>query len=500
MNAGDLMKIEITPLFNGSGTYAVSAPGVGRKPIFGLLMRVLWTAALLLPAFGAQGGAVFTSLYSLDLLPDGANSYAPLVQGRDGNFYGTAYNGGTNGGNGTVFKISTNGAYTSLYSFTGSSDGANPAGGLVEGSDDNFYGMTANGGTNGDGGVFKLSTNGVLIPLYSFGAVQDVDSNAIDGANPVGGLAQGSDGNFYGATQNGGTLGQGTLFKISTNGELNSLYTFGYAYHDGANPAAGLVLGSDGNFYGTTPYGGGNGGDGTVFIMSTSGAVTTLHTFTDADDGANPYGGLVQGTDGEFYGTTYSGGGTNYAGNVFKISTNGVVTGLYSFTGGADGFHPYAGLVQGSDGNFYGTTQNGGTSDGYSGYGTVFSISTNGALTTLYTFTGGSDGAGPTAGLVQGSDGRIYGTSPEGGYGGAGTVFRLTIVPEFLAVNPANRTLSLTWSTEAGGRYQLQYNPELRSGNWTNLGSPFTATGATRSTTDSLTSGPQRFYRVVLLP
>jgi uncharacterized repeat protein (TIGR03803 family) len=169
---------------------------------------------------------------------------------------------------------------------------------------------------------------------------------------------------------------------------------------------------------------------------------------------------------------------------------------LYSFTFGNDGGNPGAGLVQGSDGSFYGTTEYGSTQN----YGTVFKISTNGALTTLYSFTGISDGANPQAGLVQGSDGNFYGTTSHGGLGGAGTVFRLTVGPEFQAVTLTNSTLSLTWSAKVGGMYQLQYSSDLSSSNWANLGIGLTAAGATLSTTDSVTNGPQRFYRLVLSP
>jgi uncharacterized repeat protein (TIGR03803 family) len=168
--------------------------------------------------------------------------------------------------------------------------------------------------------------------------------------------------------------------------------------------------------------------------------------------------------------------------------------------------------MQGSDGSFYGTTMSDETTD-ESSAGTVFRISTIGVLTTLYSFgtitnyaiDDPLDGANPVAGLVEGSDGNFYGTTANGGlhagYGdGNGTVFRLTIVPVFQTVTLTNSTLSLTWSTEAGGTYQLQYNSDLNSSNWINLGSPFTATGATLSTTDSLTNAPQRFYRLVFSP
>ena len=418
------MKIHLTTLQNESRTCAMTEPVAGRKPVLALLMRLLWVAALGLPAFGAQAAAVFTSLHSFTVFPNGANPNG-LVQGSDGNFYGTTEQGGTNGA-GTVFQISTNGALTSLYSFTGGNDGAGPGAGLVPGSDGNLYGTTSgfdpvSGEPGGFGTVFKISINGALTSLYSF-------TGGNDGAYPRAGLVQGSDGYFYGTTLQGGMNGEGTVFKISINGALTSLYSFTarnyhhgiYDNNDGALPYAGLVQGSDGYFYGTTGYGGTNN-EGTVFKISTNGALTSLYTFTGTNDGANPFAGLVQGSDGYFYGTTW-GGGTNNEGTVFKISTNGGLTSLYSFPGGNDGADPQGGLVQGSDGNLYGTTQNGGTN----GAGTVFTISTNGVLATLYSFGSGSDGANPEAALVQGRDGYFYGTTYDGGTNGAGTVFTIS--------------------------------------------------------------------------
>jgi uncharacterized repeat protein (TIGR03803 family) len=172
-----------------------------------------------------------------------------------------------------------------------------------------------------------------------------------------------------------------------------------------------------------------------------------------------------------------------------------VFTSLYSFTNGNDGAGLYAGLVQGADGYFYGTTQDGGANS----RGTVFRISTNGALTNLYSL-GGGNGGDPDAGLIQGNDDSFYGTTYGGGTNGYGTVFRLTIVPEFQAVTLTNNILNLTWSTEAGGSYQLQYTSNLGSGIWSNLSSSFIATGASASTTDFLTNSTQRFYRLMLLP
>ena len=459
--------------------------------------------------FRISSSVALTNLYSFTDGNDGANPSAGLVQGSDGNFYGTTSQGGTNN-SGTVFKISASGAYTSLYSFGTIQDayghpldGANPYAGLVQGSDGNFYGTTYLGGTNNSGSVFKVNTNGALTSLYSFGTIQDAYGHPLDGTNPKAGLVQGSDGYFYGTTYLGGTPnspahdGYGTVFKISTNGAMTSLYSFTDG-NDGAWPTAGLVQASDGYFYGTTSYGGTGGftyGLGTVFKISADGALTSLHSFTGGNDGANPEAGLVQGSDGYFYGTTE--GGT-----VFKISTNGALSTLYSFTGGNDGWGLFAGLVRASDGNFYGTTLYGGTGSAELGGGTVFKISASGAYTSLYSFTDGNDGAWPTAGLVQGSDGNFYGTTSgiSDYVRRNGTVFRLTIVPEFQTVTLTNRTLNLTWSTEAGGRYQLQWNSDLSSSNWTNLRGPVTATGGTLITTDSATNTPRRFYRLVLSP
>jgi uncharacterized repeat protein (TIGR03803 family) len=460
----------------------------GRKPVSALLMRLLWAAALVLPAFGSQAAVVLTTLHSFSVYTNGTNPNAGLVQGSDGNFYGTTDGGGTNGGCGTVFKISTNGVLTSLHSFTGGNDGIYPnrlvqgtdgdfygttygggaqgwgtvfrisgngvlttlhsfagdndggcpQGGLVQGTDGDFYGTTSSGGglytnmTPGLGTVFKISTNGVLTKLYSF-------TGGNDGYFPRCALVQGSDGNFYGTTSSGGTNSSpfsplnnascGTVFKISTAGELTSLYSF--TGGDGNGPSS-LVQGSDGNFYGTTSVGGTrgaqNGGYGTVFRITTNGALTTLHFFDSAFEGQGPVG-LVEGSDGYFYGTT-DWGGTNGNGTVFKISANGVLTNLYSFTGTNDGSCPNS-LVKGSDGSFYGTTARGGNGllpeTWPSGNGTVFKITTNGALTSLYLFAGGDDGANPSAGLVEGRDGSFYGTTEYSQvFTGSGTVFKIT--------------------------------------------------------------------------
>ncbi len=290
-----------------------------------------------------------TILYAFQGGNDGAGP-SGLAQGSDGDFYGTTSAGGTNNV-GTVFQTSTNGGLTSLHSFTGI-DGEQPSAALLRSSDGDFYGTTSGGGAHanqfGQGGtVFQISTNAVFTSLYSF-------TGGDDGYGPNG-LAQGSDGSFYGTTFSGGSNSVGTVFEINTNGQLTTLYAFGTVTNasggalDGANPQAALVQGSDGNFYGTTANGGSHN-QGAVFKITASGALTSLYSFS-GNDGANPSAGLMQCSDGNFYGTSTNGGAQDN-GTVFKISTNGALISLYSFTNCDDGVNPQAALVQGSDGYF----------------------------------------------------------------------------------------------------------------------------------------------------
>jgi len=305
---------------------------------------------------------------------------------------------------------------TNLHSFTGGSDAYGSGAVLVEASDGYFYGTTVFGGTStncetGCGTVFRMSPSSSLTNLYSF--------SLSDGAFPSGGLVQGSDGSFYGTTLIGGMNNSGTVFRISSSGGYTNLYTFGSSPNDGANPYAGLVQGSDGYFYGTTEHGGAKN-LGTVFRISSSGSLTNLHSFKGyPSDGQLPYATLVQGSDGNFYGTTYTGGAIG-DGTVFRISSSGSLTDLWSFSQ-SDGGQPHGGVVRGADGNFYGTTSGGGINND----GTVFRISPSGSLTNLYSFSG-SDGSDPQAALVQGSDGNFYGTTLLGGHNNDGTVFRIS--------------------------------------------------------------------------
>ncbi len=369
------------------------------------------------PAARAQSGAV-TPLHTFNG-SDGAASNAPLILARDGNFYGTTERGGT-ASRGTVFRITPGGAFSTIYNFTGASDGAFPESALVQGTDGNFYGTCSGGGTRDNGTVFQLSPAGQITPLHTF-------TGGDDGGVPNAAVVAGTDGAFYGTTESGGTSNRGTVFRITAGGVLSTLYSFSGA-QDGGFPEAPLVLGADGNFYGTT-YNGGSTDSGTVFRITRTGTLTTLYRFTGGADGAFPGAALVQAPDGALFGTTRRGGTAANAGTVFKITTGGALTTLYRFTGGADGAAPNAALLRASDGVFYGTTESGGAAN----RGTVFRVSADGALATLASFSGGADGAFPEAAVVQGADGALYGTtSGDTSTGnGSGSVFRLSLHPPF---------------------------------------------------------------------
>jgi uncharacterized repeat protein (TIGR03803 family) len=359
---------------------------------------------------------------------DGANGSGALfmspVQGTDGNFYGTTSNGGTSRacypfGCGTVFKITAEGKLTTLHSFD-NTDGANPWAGLVQARNGDFYGTTTGSGANDYGTVFKITPGGKLTSLYSFCSLP----NCTDGLNPASTLVQATDGDFYGATSAYYGNGLGTVFKITPGGKLTTLHSFCSEPNctDGRFPVGGLVQATNGDLYGTTAAVGAIG-CGTVFRMSLSGKLTTLHSF-DGTDGCGPYATLVQANDGDFYGITI-GGGANEYGTVFKITPGGKLTSLYSFCSlpnCTDGYYPWAGLVQATDRNFYGTTYGGGAND----YGTVFSISRKGRLTTLHSFDN-KDGTQPVGGLLQATNGNFYGATPVGGAHDYGTAFRLSV-------------------------------------------------------------------------
>lgn len=336
--------------------------------------------------------------------------YVTLVLGPDGNLYGTTAAGGAHN-LGVVFKVTFSGTLTVVHDFAGApNDGTSPIAGLTLASDGNFYGTTSSGGSNGVGSVFKVAPDGTETLLHSFAGS--------DGVTPVAALVQASDGNLYGTTAQGGMANLGTAFKITPGGNFTLLHSFNET--DGAGPNE-LVQGTDGNFYGTTNTGGANR-VGTVFQMTPSGAVRTLLNFAANDgNGDFPNAALLQGTDGNFYGTT-TGDGTLNFGTVFKITSSGSFTLLHSFNFDP-GSGPYAPLVQATDGNFYGTTAT---------TPTIFKITPQGALTTLYSFF---PTEGPYGGLVQ-LNGVFYGTTKSGGADGDGSVYSITTGQFFVPATP----------------------------------------------------------------
>ncbi|HXJ93875.1 MAG TPA: choice-of-anchor tandem repeat GloVer-containing protein [Terriglobia bacterium] len=399
---------------------------------------VLLLGAVTALASRAQTFSTLYDLCSLSNCADGFSPYAGLVQASDGNLYGVATRGGADDG-GTAFKITLGGTLTTIFNFCYQTHCAahSTQAALVQATNGEFYGTSPDGGAYGEGSVFEITPAGKLTTLYSFCA----QSGCLDGGNPESALVQGNEGNLYGTAIDGGANGYGTIFRIAPSGTLTTLYSFcsEAGCPDGVTPWGGLAQGTDGNFYGTTLNGGDNG-YGTVFKVTPSGTLTTLHEFCsqiNCPDGANPRGTMVQGVDGNFYGTTFYGGATGY-GTVFSITRTGTLTTLYSFcsqSGCADGAEPYAGLVQGTDGNFYGTTWQGGIGNcAEVGCGTIFKTTPSGMLTTLYAFCSQKscpDGDLPEAALTQDTDGNFYGTTANGGTatvcpGGCGTIFRLS--------------------------------------------------------------------------
>ena len=356
----------------------------------------------------AASAQTFTTLANFTGTNGSNPLFAPLVQGPDGNLYGTTSAGGAHS-KGTVFKITPAGTLTTLYSFcsqTNCVDGSAPYAGLILGADGNFYGTTESGGAHRNNGtVFKITARGVLTTLHSF--------NSSDGANPYAALLQANDGNFYGTTESGGAHLLGTVFKMTPTGALTTLHSFNST--DGSSPEAALIQASDGNFYSTT-YNGGTESYGTVFKITPAGTLTTLHFLNDTE-GSAITSGLVQASDGNFYGSATLSGPSGY-GSVFSVTSAGTLTILHAFDA-TDGASPNE-LMVATDGNIYATTISGTTNLD----GTIFEITPQAAFSTLHTFAG-TDGADSFAGLVQATNGKFYATTRVGGSKNDGVVFRL---------------------------------------------------------------------------
>ena len=477
--------------------------------------------------FSLTTNGLLTTIASFDRT-NGSLPKAALIQGTDGNLYGTTPSGGTNSA-GNIFKMTLDGAITCLYSFTGDSDGATPYASLVQGTDGSFYGTAQEGGANSYGTLFKITSNGVFTCLYSF-------ANGADGGSPINSLVQGADGNFYGMTA-GGALGYGTAFRMSPQGLLTPLYAF-TGGNDGYNPAGALVQDSNGTFYGLTAHNLFHGYQfyGTIFSLTPSGSLSTLYVL-NSPDGSYPAAGLIQGTDGNFYGTGYQ-GGVNGAGTIFQTTPAGVEKTLASFDGYNNGGNPDAALVQGADGCLYGTTSAGGPG----GRGTIFRLAMTSAPQILTQPAAQTVAAGSTARFsvyVSGAppfswQWRYNGTNLINGANLAGATERvltlknvaydaagtysvalsnalgsalssgalLTVVSPivFQASRPANGAVTLAWTTSIGQNYQIQYKTNLNALTWGNLGNATKASSDVLTASDILGTNTQRYYRVIIIP
>jgi len=400
---------------------------------------------------GALANPTYQVLYAFTGLADGSSPAGQRTFDPWGNLIGTTTNGGlftgvaAPAGNGTVYKISPNRKFSVVYAFKGTTDGSEALAGVISDVWGNVYGTTQFGGTAGgvggtfgNGTVYQVTPSGQLSVLYSF-------KGGADGSSPLAPLSPDVFGNINGTALFGGNtsnatciadgppFGCGTVFKISPWGQYSVRYTFtGESGVDGSNPWDGLISDTWGNVYGTT-FGGGlpgvsNVGNGTVFKVTPSGTENVLYEFTGYADGSSPYASLIGDNQGNLYGTT-SGGGVEYAlsgyGVVFKLEPNGHEVVLHTFTGGSDGGVPYAGLIGDCSGNVYGAATSGGIvnggAGGAAGNGVVFKITANGTYKVLYSFNGGTDGANPFSTLIADQSGNLYGTATLGGIVGGPT-------------------------------------------------------------------------------
>ncbi len=452
-----------------------------------ILSGIFFAAAVPL----AQAG--LTDIYNFTDGVDGASPQSGLCLGANGILYGTAVNGGTNGF-GAVFSVTTAGGFTPLYSFTGNADGGAPWAGLIQLSNGNFYGTTLEGG-DGYGTIFEITPGGALTTLYTF-------TGGNDGASPQGNLVLASDGNLYGTASAGGSSGAGTLFRVTPAGGFTALYSFtGGA--DGATPLAGLAPAANGLLYGSTSAGGAST-NGTLFKIDTSGNFTLLHTFSGAD-GSAPQVALAVGTDGNYYGVAAAGGAANN-GALFQLTPAGQFKTLYSFSSdkgtgtNSDGIAPVA-LIAASNGNLYGVASAGGPN----GAGTIFSSTLAGALTPLYSFGAissdsytNSDGANPT-GIMQGSDGNFYGTTASGGPQALGSLFAFNgSAPfQFLTVGGIRYSGGQAVLTLSGASAQgsVVVDASTNLSEWTPILTNPASTGQIQVTDTAAQSFPHRFYR-----
>jgi uncharacterized repeat protein (TIGR03803 family) len=427
-----------------------------------MIRLLLQIVSLLIFTACAEGAVEFTNIFAFPWGGDlGGQPQGKLVRDVEGNLYGTTGLGGK-GKLGTVFKMTSSGKLIWSFSFTGK-NGSFPGAGLFQDRFGFLYGTTTRGGRYDHGTIFKFSSTGRLIWSESF--------DGSNGSDPEAELTATGDGDLYSTTAGGGAYGFGTVYKVDKFGRIRSIYSFS-GNADGAQPVAGLTMGNDGYLYGTTMHGGLDsaivdgvsallGGNGTVFKITPAGRLTTIYSFGLVTniyhlslDGSYPAATLTEGKDHALYGTTLEGGDLDQ-GTVFKMKHDGSFDWQFSFNG-TNGSGPLGKLIEGLDGNLYGTTQLGGDRPFFGGYiyigaGTIFRMTPNGVLTTLYSFGQETDalgdpldGAFPQSGLTRGNEGDFYGVTM-GGFVNPGQVFRLRVSKPIIAITEpgqhANQTI-----------------------------------------------------------
>jgi len=375
------------------------------------VLGALGASALLMFLVTTSQAQTPNLVYSFDPTDEGLFSPFPesvMTQGPDGNIYGTTDSGGANlvGG---MFMVTPAGIETKLHDFT-RDEGAHCNLGLTLGNDGNFYGACLDGGTNNEGELYRITPAGVLTILYSFTNLNG------DGAEPNAPPILASDGNFYGGTIAGGAHGDGVIYKLTPSGTVTILHSLLYPA-EGGSVGGALVQGTDGNLYGTTEEG------GAIFKVSTAGKYTVIHTMT-VSEGDVALGALVQGSDGNFYGTTSLGGVGD--GTVFKVTPAGGFTVLEAFDPTVDGQgDPWDGLVQATNGSYYGASFRSGVS-GQNQYGGLFKVTAKGVYSSLYLFDG-TVGANPASALIQHTNGLLYGNTENNGGFNVGTLYSLSV-------------------------------------------------------------------------
>jgi uncharacterized repeat protein (TIGR03803 family) len=451
-----------------NATKAIRLPATACQISRGLLLAI---AVALGARLSTQAqNYIYQQLFAFQIYAGATNGTSPrgaLVQGSDGNFYGTCYFDGQPTSNcptcgyGTVFRMSPDGALTTIAWFHGTTGltngegyGGYPFGGMTQATNGNFYG-------DSEYGLFRVTPDGTL--------------TARGGGSWVGDPIQGSDGYLY-------YVNSDTVFRSPLEGDQ------GMQWQAPGNPSGGLVQATDGNFYGLT-VNGGTSGFGTAYKLTPGGVLTTLVSFGGTNSGRWPFGKMLQASDGNLYGVCDS------PEQVFKLTLSGTLTTFAVFgTNGDRGTNPNAGLIEANDGNFYGTTFEGGGIGG--AQGTVFKITPQGRISTLVVFSyrGDYPGSGPFAGLVQGSDGNLYGTCAYGGDFGGGNIFRILMPGPLLTSWQSGGHLILSWRTNYLG-FTLQGSDGLSPPNWTDCTNSPGISAGQFWVTNSLSSG-SRFFRL----